>query len=856
MITTDLDRLEYTQASSENSTVFRSSGTDIPVKDASHIKVYVTTEGTFNATDHANNKLGQTSHPHLNTEVIRFSSTTDDLPLGLLANTDYHVINKETNAWQVATSAGSSSVHAFTSTGSGTLKWTKTLLKTITTDYTIVLSGTTATLTWASSAKRPADGDKVLLLRQVPFEQNTDLQNNSLFEAESVETQLDLIVNMSQQLKNTTARDLKFSDLLTADNATDTQATLNVTSADRANKSLKFDASGNLNVSSIDIDNSEDYILEAKSYATESGAVVNHYSNGVASPQSNVYSAKEHAVGSATPSSKDYATKTSAAVTGSEFSAKEYAQGTQNSTGGSSKNWASQTGADVTGGSSGDKSAKSWAIETGGTAPAGGSAKEWATETSAAVDTTFSSKEYAQGSQSGTGGSAKNWASQTGADVTGGSTGDMSSKEWAVGTLGRGVASEGSAKDWATYTAGTVDDAGYSAKYHATDASNSATAAKNSAAAVANSFDSFDDTYLGRMADNPSFTASSSSGLLITSNGHGLVDTQIIRVANTGGALPGNLSASTNYFVRDKTTNTFKLATTSGGTAIAHSSNGSGTNTWYHGDVVTPTSSSWAKNSSTITVASNIGIRVGQVVSATGIPTSPKPNVLSIDGTSIVISENMTAAGSSKAVTFASRGVYGQYNSTTKGPTTNNDGDTLETGSLFFSSTANEMRILDSGSNWIAATSAGDVSLLEYKFVTTSSQVTSKTYSGTADVGGTLSYTQDNLIVFMNGVQLKNGVDYTASNGSSIVLTTAGQLLDEINVLAFKSFTTADMVSKSNGGTFASAVTFGAGLTSTTGTFSGAVTANGGIETSTTTKVKQKGAFMQSSTHQAMVLGG
>ena len=30
----------------------------------------------------------------------------------------------------------------------------------------------------------------------------------------------------------------------------------------------------------------------------------------------------------------------------------------------------------------------------------------------------------------------------------------------------------------------------------------------------------------------------------------------------------------------------------------------------------------------------------------------------------------------------------------------------------------------------------------------------------------------------------------------------------------------------------------------------------GDLVTSTTTKVKQKGAFMQSSTHQAMVLGG
>ena len=454
----------------------------------------------------------------------------------------------------------------------------------------------------------------------------------------------------------------------------------------------------------------------------------------------------------------------------------------------------------------------------------GGSSKVWsslAVSTGTVDGTLYSSKAYAQSTTAGTdtyGGSAKGWAS--------------------------------TAYDAAVPGAGSGDR---SALHYSTDASNSATAAKNSAAAVSNTFDKFDDTYLGRMADNPSFTADASTDF-ITSNAHGLVDTQIIRL--TGSDLPAGLSASTNYFVRDKTTNTFKVAASSGGTAINITDAGSGTNTWYHGDVVTPTSSSWAKNSSTITVASNIGIIVGQVVSGSGIPTSPKPNVVSIDGTSIVISENMTAAGSSVAVTFASRGVYGQYNTTTKGPTTNNDGDALETGTLFFSSPANEMRILDSGGNWIAATSAGDVSLLEYKFVTTSAQVTSKTYSGTADVGGTLSYTADNLIVFMNGVQLKNGVDYTASNGSSIVLTTAGQLNDEINVLAFKRFTTADMVSKANGGTFASAVTFGAGLTSTTGTFSGAITANGGIETDTNSKVVQKGAFMQSSTHQALTLGG
>jgi hypothetical protein len=38
-------------------------------------------------------------------------------------------------------------------------------------------------------------------------------------------------------------------------------------------------------------------------------------------------------------------------------------------------------------------------------------------------------------------------------------------------------------------------------------------------------------------------------------------------------------------------------------------------------------------------------------------------------------------------------------------------------------------------------------------------------------------------------------------------------------------------------------------------TSSGTITANGGVETDTNSKVVQKGAFMQSSTHQALTLG-
>ena len=72
------------------------------------------------------------------------------------------------------------------------------------------------------------------------------------------------------------------------------------------------------------------------------------------------------------------------------------------------------------------------------------------------------------------------------------------------------------------------------------------------------------------------FTVSSDSGLLITSASHGLIDTQVIQVTSTG-TLPTGLSADTNYFIRDKTDDTFRLATSLGGTAIAYTNAGSGT---------------------------------------------------------------------------------------------------------------------------------------------------------------------------------------------------------------------------------------------------------------------------------------
>lgn len=135
-------------------------------------------------------------------------------------------------------------------------------------------------------------------------------------------------------------------------------------------------------------------------------------------------------------------------------------------------------------------------------------------------------------------------------------------------------------------------------------------------------------------------------------------------------------------------------------------------------------------------------------------------------------------------------------------------GLTVDQGDLYFNSTANEMRVYDGGS-WIAASSAGGASLINYNYTATASQTA---FTGADDNSNTLSYTVDNLIVTRNGVVLEDGTDYTATDGSTITLAVAATANDEINVVAFKSFTTADMVSATNGGAFQGNVDFAAGI--------------------------------------------
>jgi hypothetical protein len=135
-------------------------------------------------------------------------------------------------------------------------------------------------------------------------------------------------------------------------------------------------------------------------------------------------------------------------------------------------------------------------------------------------------------------------------------------------------------------------------------------------------------------------------------------------------------------------------------------------------------------------------------------------------------------------------------------PSVDNDGNPLVSGSLYFNSTDNEMRVYD-GSMWISASSAGIQTMDKFRYTASSSQTV---FTGADDGSDVMALNVGAEIVTLNGVVLEQGTDYTATT-NTITLTAGASAGDELNVFAFGNFTVADTVSASAGGTFQNNVT-------------------------------------------------
>ncbi len=110
-------------------------------------------------------------------------------------------------------------------------------------------------------------------------------------------------------------------------------------------------------------------------------------------------------------------------------------------------------------------------------------------------------------------------------------------------------------------------------------------------------------------------------------------------------------------------------------------------------------------------------------------------------------------------------------------PSTDNDGDALQVGTLYFNTTTNSMQVYG-GSGFTAAGSSVNGTSSRNTYTATAGQTS---FAATYDSGF--------VDVYLNGVKLLAGTDFTATNGTSVVLASGAAVNDIVDIVAYGTFT-------------------------------------------------------------------
>lgn len=288
--------------------------------------------------------------------------------------------------------------------------------------------------------------------------------------------------------------------------------------------------------------------------------------------------------------------------------------------------------------------------------------------------------------------------------------------------------------------------------------------------------------YIGQAANSAADAASSATAAATSSSSALNSASSATASANTATVQAGIATTKASEASTSATSaaGSATTATTQAGIATTQA----GIATTKAGEAASSASSASTSASNAATSASTATTQAGIATTQAGIATTQAGNAAS----SATSAANSAAAAATALDSFDDR----YLGTKSSDPTVDNDGNALLTGALYYNTTTQTMKVYD-GANWITATAAGTTAMNVYKYVATAGQTT---FSGAAAVGGTLSYTSGNIILFVNGSSL-DSTDYTATNGTSVVLTVAAALNDEVVVVAFKSFTVADTYTQS-----------------------------------------------------------
>jgi hypothetical protein len=177
----------------------------------------------------------------------------------------------------------------------------------------------------------------------------------------------------------------------------------------------------------------------------------------------------------------------------------------------------------------------------------------------------------------------------------------------------------------------------------------------------------------------------------------------------------------------------------------------------------------------------------GNKISGLGAPTTGSDAVTKtyVDA---VFSSTDSAAVSAAAAAASAAAAAASYDSfddrylgpKSSAPSVDNDGNALIAGAIYFNSTTNVMNVY-TGSVWQPAVSVVNGTASRQVYTATAGQTS---FAITYDVGF--------VDVYLNGVKQVVGSDFTASNGTSIVLAIAAVAGDLVDIIAYGSFDIAN----------------------------------------------------------------
>ena len=237
------------------------------------------------------------------------------------------------------------------------------------------------------------------------------------------------------------------------------------------------------------------------------------------------------------------------------------------------------------------------------------------------------------------------------------------------------------------------------------------------------------------------------------------------------------------------------LTTNASGDSITFASSGGGSTQNLFETIAVSGQSNVVADSSTdtLTFAAGTGMTI-----TTDASTDTVTFTSSAAGSTLTIQdEGSTLSTDATTLNFVGSGVVASGTGATKTITINGYSNSDVDTHLNVSTAATNEVLSWNGSDydWVAQTGGAtttvyqytDAGMSEFEYTASANQTT---FSGSDTNSATLGYAVDSIMVFLNGVLQDDTVDYTATNGTSVVFTSALAANDEVRIIAVSSTAT------------------------------------------------------------------